>query len=83
MTASLSQAEPLSGRVERIFTWRWADIPIKKKEQNSDNEELEDDVMQGGWGLHVWVGLVCVGEGLVGGACVCSCRMGGWGYIFR
>ena len=40
------QAEKLPGRVERIVTWRWTDVPIKRVEEKEESEG-EDEVMQG------------------------------------
>jgi len=37
------EAEKLPGRVERIITWRWADIPIEREKEESEGE---DDVMK-------------------------------------
>ena len=45
--------EALSGKVERLVTWKWEEYPVKSEGE----EELEDDVMAGeggkeggGWG---------------------------------
>ena len=53
------QAEKLPGRVERIVTWRWTDVPMKRAEEKEESEG-EDEVMQG-------EGRVCAvrGEGRV------------------
>ena len=40
------QAEKLPGRVERIVTWRWTDVPMKRAEEKEESEG-EDEVMQG------------------------------------
>ena len=40
-----AKAEPLSGKVERLITWRWAEYPVKRAE--SEEEAFDDDVITG------------------------------------
>ena len=37
-----AKADALSGKVERLVTWRWAEHPVKGAES-----EMEDDVIAG------------------------------------
>ena len=37
-----ARAEPLSGKVERLVTWKWAEHPVKGAES-----EMDDDVIAG------------------------------------
>jgi hypothetical protein len=39
------EAEPLDGKIERIYSWRWKELPLVPEAAPEKSAELEDDVI--------------------------------------